>query len=266
MARRLDKVALELNVGTDTIVTYLKAKGFSIRNRLTARITYKMYSLLSEKKSLLVSKEKAQKNINDFDDNYYKYKDVFEALRKKSKEIEKVSIKSLKNKVNIVSGSIDLETVNMVDDLESQLNFDLQLNTDIEEIFQECCKKHYSIIIQSEEGDKIVPENLASKAYYFANNNTSEASSEYEEFVKSLSVSEKKKFNDLLLKALEKRYKRLSSLTNKYRHLRNALNQLIKEITSKTRQFFYQITSLFLSVFHYFDLTHNDNINELNKR
>ena len=44
MAKRLVKVASELNVGIGTIVEHLNANGFSIENKPTAKVTDDMYA------------------------------------------------------------------------------------------------------------------------------------------------------------------------------------------------------------------------------
>ncbi|MFK7935278.1 MAG: translation initiation factor IF-2 [Saprospiraceae bacterium] len=60
MAKRLIKIAKELNVGTSTIVDHLTGKGFDIENKPTAKVTDAMYGeLLKEFHSSLSVKEKA---------------------------------------------------------------------------------------------------------------------------------------------------------------------------------------------------------------
>jgi len=44
MAKRLVKVAKELNVGTSTIVEYLVNNGFEIDNKPTAKVSDEMYA------------------------------------------------------------------------------------------------------------------------------------------------------------------------------------------------------------------------------
>jgi len=47
MARRLFKIAKELNVGTVTIVEYLNGNGFAIENKPTSKVTDEMYDSIS---------------------------------------------------------------------------------------------------------------------------------------------------------------------------------------------------------------------------
>jgi translation initiation factor IF-2 len=62
MARRLVKVAKELNVGTSTIVEYLSGHGFEIDNKPTAKVDDVMYDkLLQEFSSSAAVKEKAER-------------------------------------------------------------------------------------------------------------------------------------------------------------------------------------------------------------
>ncbi len=64
MAKRLVKVAKELNVGTSTIVEHLNSKGFDIDNKPTAKVTDEMYSeLLNEFQRSIAIKEKADQLI-----------------------------------------------------------------------------------------------------------------------------------------------------------------------------------------------------------
>ena len=64
MARRLVKIAKELNVGTTTIVDHLLANGFEIENKPTAKITDQMYdALLQEFQNSMDVKEKADQLI-----------------------------------------------------------------------------------------------------------------------------------------------------------------------------------------------------------
>ncbi len=61
MAKRLVKVAKEFNVGTGTIVDYLKNNGFEIENKPIAKVTDDMYgALLKEYSKDLAVKEKAE--------------------------------------------------------------------------------------------------------------------------------------------------------------------------------------------------------------
>jgi len=64
MARRLFKIAKELNVGTVTIVEYLNGNGFAIENKPTSKVTDEMYDVLLEKYSnSMAVKEKADKMV-----------------------------------------------------------------------------------------------------------------------------------------------------------------------------------------------------------
>lgn len=64
MAKRLVKIAKELNVGTSTIVDYLGANGFVIENKPTAKIDDDMYALLlKEFSNSMEEKEKADKLV-----------------------------------------------------------------------------------------------------------------------------------------------------------------------------------------------------------
>lgn len=64
MAIRLVKIAKELNVGTSTIVDFLKGKGFEIDNKPTAKISEEMHSeLLKEFSSSMAVKEQANQLI-----------------------------------------------------------------------------------------------------------------------------------------------------------------------------------------------------------
>ena len=61
MAKRLVKIAKELNVGTGTIVEFLTANGFEIDNKPTAKISEEMYGeLLKEFRKSIDIKEKAR--------------------------------------------------------------------------------------------------------------------------------------------------------------------------------------------------------------
>ena len=64
MAKRLVKVARELNVGTATIVEHLLKTGFEIENKPTAHITEEMEAeLLKEFQNSLSIKEKADQLV-----------------------------------------------------------------------------------------------------------------------------------------------------------------------------------------------------------
>ena len=64
MAKRLIKIAKELNVGTTTIVEHLIGKGFEIENKPTAQITDDMFNeLLKEFQKSIAIKEKADQLI-----------------------------------------------------------------------------------------------------------------------------------------------------------------------------------------------------------
>jgi len=64
MAKRLVKIAKELNVGTTTIVEHLTNSGFEIENKPTAHITDEMYAeLLKEFQKSIAIKEKADQLI-----------------------------------------------------------------------------------------------------------------------------------------------------------------------------------------------------------
>ncbi len=64
MARRLVKIAKELNVGTTTIVDHLLSSGFEIENKPTAKITDEMYdALLLEFQNSMAVKEQADQLI-----------------------------------------------------------------------------------------------------------------------------------------------------------------------------------------------------------
>ena len=63
-AIRLVKIAKELNVGTSTIVDFLKGKGYDIENKPTSKISDEMHNeLLQEFSDSMVAKEKADKLI-----------------------------------------------------------------------------------------------------------------------------------------------------------------------------------------------------------
>lgn len=64
MALRLVKIAKELNVGTGTIVEYLKGKGYEIENKPTSKISDEMHdALLKEYSNSMQVKEQADKII-----------------------------------------------------------------------------------------------------------------------------------------------------------------------------------------------------------
>ena len=64
MAKRLIKIAKELNVGTSTIVEHLHNHGFDIDNKPTAKITDDMYDeLLKEFAGSMTIKEQADKMV-----------------------------------------------------------------------------------------------------------------------------------------------------------------------------------------------------------
>ena len=64
MAKRLIKIAKELNVGTSTIVDFLKDKGFEIENKPTSKVEDDMYAeLLKEFQGSMVVKEQADQLI-----------------------------------------------------------------------------------------------------------------------------------------------------------------------------------------------------------
>ncbi len=64
MAKRLVKIAKELNVGTATIVEYLGNNGFVVENKPTAKIDDEMYALLlKEYSNSMEEKEKADKLV-----------------------------------------------------------------------------------------------------------------------------------------------------------------------------------------------------------
>ncbi len=64
MAKRLVKIAKELNVGTATIVEYLGNNGFVVENKPTAKIDDEMYALLlQEYSNSMEEKEKADKLV-----------------------------------------------------------------------------------------------------------------------------------------------------------------------------------------------------------
>ncbi len=64
MARRLVKIAKELNVGTGSIVDYLLKNGFDIENKPTAQVSDEMYEvLLKEFQTSMVVKEQADQLI-----------------------------------------------------------------------------------------------------------------------------------------------------------------------------------------------------------
>lgn len=64
MAKRLVKIAKELNVGTTTIVEHLTNSGFEIENKPTAHITDEMYAeLLKEFQKSIAIKEKADQLV-----------------------------------------------------------------------------------------------------------------------------------------------------------------------------------------------------------
>ncbi len=64
MTKRLIKIAKELNVGTSTIVDFLKEKGYEIENKPTSKVSDEMYAeLLKEFQNSMVVKEKADQLI-----------------------------------------------------------------------------------------------------------------------------------------------------------------------------------------------------------
>ncbi len=64
MAKRLIKIAKELNVGTSTIVEHLHNNGFDIENKPTAKVSEEMYTeLLKEFQKSIAIKEKADQLI-----------------------------------------------------------------------------------------------------------------------------------------------------------------------------------------------------------
>ncbi len=64
MAKRLIKIAKELNVGTSTIVDYLNENGFEIENKPTSKVSDDMYdALLKEFSTSMAVKEKADQLI-----------------------------------------------------------------------------------------------------------------------------------------------------------------------------------------------------------
>jgi len=64
MAKRLIKIAKELNVGTSTIVEFLSENGFELENKPTAKVSDEMYNaLLQEFSSSMAVKEKADKLV-----------------------------------------------------------------------------------------------------------------------------------------------------------------------------------------------------------
>ncbi len=64
MAKRLIKIAKELNVGTSTIVDFLIGSGFEIENKPTSKVSDEMYNaLLQEFSNSMAIKEKADKLV-----------------------------------------------------------------------------------------------------------------------------------------------------------------------------------------------------------
>ena len=64
MSKRLVKIAKELNVGTSTIVDFLKGNGFEIENKPTSKVSDEMYdALLQEFSNSIAVKEKADKLV-----------------------------------------------------------------------------------------------------------------------------------------------------------------------------------------------------------
>ena len=64
MSKRLVKIAKELNVGTTTIVDFLKENGFDIENKPTSKVTDEMHdALLKEFSNSIAVKEKADKLV-----------------------------------------------------------------------------------------------------------------------------------------------------------------------------------------------------------
>jgi len=64
MAKRLVKIAKELNVGTTTIVDYLNNNGFDIENKPTSKVSDEMYDeLLKEFQKSIAIKEQADQLV-----------------------------------------------------------------------------------------------------------------------------------------------------------------------------------------------------------
>lgn len=64
MAKRLVKIAKELNVGTSTIVDHLVQAGYEIENKPTAKVDDDMYAeLLKEFSGTMAVKEKADSMV-----------------------------------------------------------------------------------------------------------------------------------------------------------------------------------------------------------
>lgn len=95
MAKRLVKIAKELNVGTGTIVEFLTENGFEIDNKPTAKISDEMYDeLLKEFRKSIDIKEKARQiNIGSRskkeESNEVVVDDKAAAVEKKEKPVEK---------------------------------------------------------------------------------------------------------------------------------------------------------------------------------
>ncbi len=107
MARRLVKIAKELNVGTTTIVDHLISTGFEIENKPTAKITDEMYDeLVREFQNSMVVKEQADQLI--IGTRPVVKKEVVEAPMPVFKEKAKVEAPSvLEEKPEAVEETID---------------------------------------------------------------------------------------------------------------------------------------------------------------
>ncbi len=107
MARRLVKIAKELNVGTTTIVDHLISTGFEIENKPTAKITDEMYDeLVREFQNSMVVKEQADQLI--IGARPVVKKEVVEAPRPVFKEKVKVEAPSvIEEKPEAVEETID---------------------------------------------------------------------------------------------------------------------------------------------------------------
>ena len=89
MAKRLVKIAKELNVGTATIVEHLKESGFDIKNKPSAKITDDMYAeLLREFQSSISVKEQADQLKIGHQKNVEKERQKEEEEKAKQKEEE----------------------------------------------------------------------------------------------------------------------------------------------------------------------------------
>lgn len=112
MAKRLVKVASELNVGIGTIVEHLNANGFSIENKPTAKVTDEMYTNLLEEfsSSVAIKEQSDQLIIGTRNKAKEKAPEVIELLKINEltseekpkldglKVVDKVDIKELKRK------------------------------------------------------------------------------------------------------------------------------------------------------------------------